>query len=392
MNYEFPDDLVALRSRLRSRITETFPDGFPTIFTEDPQPLAASHEFCRQLGSEGTLTIAWPAEYGGENASLWAQLVVAEEMWAHNEPRGGQYYGSNWIGPTIMKYGSDAQKEQHLKAIAAGDGRWAQGYSEPDAGSDLASLRLRAERVTDGWRLSGQKIWTSYGDYAQWIILLARTSADGDKHDGITVFLLPMDREGIEVRPIKNITGPHDFNEVFFDDVYAADSEVLGQPDRGWEVARTSLGFERVGNPRWARVERLLTEVRAACLDGDGDSGTEPDSGLVARWVEAAIGCRVARLVHYKTIAEREAADGSDVSPLRSSVFRAINTANDQRVMDVLVDCVGPAAWFGHGEQDAVLGAEIQHEWRMSRTATVAAGTYEVQQMVIARETLAGKR
>ena len=385
MDYRFSEELQQLRQQLRDRIVAAFPDGFPTIFNYEAEPLEASHEFCRRLGDDSLMAIAWPKEYGGHDASLWAQMVVAEEMWAHNEPRGGQYYGPNWIGPTIMAYGTEEQKDKHLPTIAAGHGLWAQGYSEPDAGSDLASLQLHAERVDGGWELSGQKIWTSYAGYAEWIILLARTGSGPTKHAGITVFLLPMDREGIEVRPIKEVTGHHDFNEVFFDCAFAADDEVLGDVHEGWEIARASLQFERVGNPRWARVERLLTEAREVMTDRHD----EPEPEQIDEWVRASIGCRVSRVLHYRSVAERERGVSS---PLSSSVFRAYGTLNDQSTTTAVINCLGPTGWLGHGEDGVAMGGEAQHEWRLGMTATVAAGTYEVNQMVIAKEALAGHR
>lgn len=384
MDYTFDEPDRNLRVRLRERISDAFPDGFPTITVDDPRPLEASHEFCRQLGEDGLLTLSWPKEYGGEDASLWAQVVIAEEMWGHGEPRGGQYYGVNWLGPTIMRFGTPAQKEQHLPNIARGRGLWAQGYSEPDAGSDLASLRLRATRVDGGWNLTGQKIWTSYGDYAEWCIVAARTDSSGSKHDGITVFLLPMDRPGIEVRPIRAVGGPHDFNEVFFEEAFAADDEVLGDVNSGWDVIRASLSFERVGTARYARSDRLLAEARATLLERDSPTNEH----VIAEWVDALLNTRVARLLSYRAVAEREQDEQGSVSVLHSSVARIANTLTDQAATAVVYDSLSPASMVGHGEGEAPLGGEPEHEWRWGLAATVAAGTLEIQQILIARELL----
>jgi alkylation response protein AidB-like acyl-CoA dehydrogenase len=393
MDYTFPPELHELRAELRRRIAEAFPDGFPSIFVDDYAVLEASADFCRQLGADGLLTMAWPSEYGGAEASLWAQLVVAEEMWGHGEPRGGQYYGVNWIGPSIMAYGTEAQKAEHLPRIARGEGFWAQGYSEPGAGSDLASLRLRATRCEGGWRLSGQKIWTSYGDFAQWIILPARTDPSGPKHQGITVFLLPMDREGIEVRPIPALAGGHEFNEVFFDEVFARDDEVLAEVGHGWAMVEASLGFERIGTARFMRSDRLLQEVREQLLADESsaeadESSTDPHS--LGRWVDAALATRVARLLTYRAVAERERGDGG-VPAVHGSVHRVANTLNDQVVTSVAMELLSPDSLRGHGEDGVPAGGEIEHEWRHQLAATVAAGTLEIQQIVIAREVL-GRR
>ncbi|MET0703638.1 MAG: acyl-CoA dehydrogenase family protein, partial [Mycobacterium sp.] len=175
MNYDLGDDAAALRARLRELIRNHLPPGFLGAFTEDPQDMAATENFCKILAAEGLLTLAWPVEHGGGGGSVWQQTVLREEMWAHHEPRGAQYMGVNWVGPAIMRYGTEAQKAQHLSAISAGDVIWCQGFSEPDAGSDLASLRTRALRDGDEWVINGQKIWTSYAQMASWCVLATCT-------------------------------------------------------------------------------------------------------------------------------------------------------------------------------------------------------------------------
>ena len=190
-----------------------------------------------RLAEQRLLTINWPHEYGGSDASVWEQTALREELWAASEPRGAQYMGLNWVGPVIMRYGSREQKALHLPAIAAGDEIWCQGFSEPNSGSDLASLQLDAAGDEDGgWRINGQKIWTSYAELADWCFLATRTNRDGPKQHGITIFLVPMDRSGITVRPIESIMGPHHINEVFYDDVRVDAADVLGEVDAGWDV------------------------------------------------------------------------------------------------------------------------------------------------------------
>ena len=156
MDFDLGGEAAALRSQLRSLIATQLPEGYLGAFTADPADLDVAQRFCKTLAERGLLTVAWPAEYGGGGGSVWDQTVVREEMWAHHEPRGAQYMGLNWVGPAIMAFGTDAQKAQHLSAIAAGEVIWCQGFSEPEAGSDLASLRTRATEDGDGWRISGQ--------------------------------------------------------------------------------------------------------------------------------------------------------------------------------------------------------------------------------------------
>jgi alkylation response protein AidB-like acyl-CoA dehydrogenase len=180
MEYSLGSEAEQLRQRLRRLIDEEIPPDFRGALGNDPISNEISDRFCRRLGHEKLLTINWPVEYGGGDQDLWSQTVLREEMWSHYEPRGPQYMGLNWVGPTIMRYGTEQQKKHHLGLIAAGEARWCQGFSEPDAGSDLASLALSARRDEDGsWSLNGQKIWTSYAEVADWCFLTTRTNAHG---------------------------------------------------------------------------------------------------------------------------------------------------------------------------------------------------------------------
>lgn len=167
---------TTLRAQLRGMVREHVPADFLGAFTEDPADLEVAQRFCRLLADRGLLCLAWPEEFGGRGASVWEQTVVREEMWAHHEPRGAQYMGVNWVGPAILRHGTPEQRRRHLPPIARGEVIWCQGFSEPDAGSDLASLRTAARPDGDGWQVSGQKIWTSYATMAQWCFLLTRTS------------------------------------------------------------------------------------------------------------------------------------------------------------------------------------------------------------------------
>jgi alkylation response protein AidB-like acyl-CoA dehydrogenase len=358
-------------------IKANFPPEFLGAFSDDPRDLERTQRFCRLLAAEGLLALAWPVEYGGAGGSSWEQTVLREEMWAHHEPRGPQYMGINWVGPAVMRHGSDQQRQKHLPPIAAGEVIWCQGFSEPGAGSDLASLATKATRAADGWRINGQKIWTSYAQVAQWCVLAARTSADGPKQAGITVFLIPMDREGITVRPIASMLGPHHLNEVFFDNVQAGENEVLGGVGEGWKVMRAALAFERVGIARYARAERLL----ALAIEQMG-IGTLPGS-LRARVAKALVHLRIARLLAYRAI---DAQARGNVSDREASGARMVATRTDQEVGDLLADLLGSGLL--ETGSDAFLYGAIEDFWRYSRAATVASGTLEVQQMLVSRALL----
>jgi alkylation response protein AidB-like acyl-CoA dehydrogenase len=373
-----------LRRTLRELIDEHLPEGFLGAFTDDPNDLATTQHFCRILAERGLLARAWPKEYGGGGGTVWEQTVVREEMWAHHEPRGPQYMGINWVGPAIIRFGTDEQRSRHLPPIAAGEVIWCQGFSEPDAGSDLASLKTRAVADGDTWRVSGQKIWTSYAQMAQWCVLAARTSNDGPRQKGITLFLVPMTEPGITVRPIPSMLGPHHLNEVFFDDVVLTSADVLGEVDQGWTVIREALAYERVGIARYARCDRLMTLLR----DALGERWNELPWSLRARWARALVRLRVARLLAYRVVAAQERDEVCDED---ASVARIAATLCDQEVAEVLMEAAGPQA-LAPPQSRSSLAAAIEDHWRYAQAATVASGTIEIQRMLIARSVLGGHR
>jgi alkylation response protein AidB-like acyl-CoA dehydrogenase len=290
--------------------------------------------------------------------------------------------GLNWVGPAIMAFGSEAQKQQHLPAIAAGDIIWCQGFSEPEAGSDLASLRTRATEDGDGWRINGQKIWTSYAGMAQWCVLAARVGP-GERHEGITMFLVPMDTPGITVRPIRSMLGPHHLNEVFFDDVWAGPDAVLGGVGEGWAVIRRALAHERVGIARYARCERLLSALRRE-LDPVWD---DLPPSIPAAWSRALIQTRVARLLAYRTVRAQETGEPPDVM---ASAARIAVTQCDQSVAELLFQAVEDGSL--EAGTDAPLHGAIEDHWRYAQAATVASGTIEVQRMIVSKALLGGDR
>jgi alkylation response protein AidB-like acyl-CoA dehydrogenase len=386
MDFDLGERADALRARLRGLIGRHFPAEFLGAFTDDPSDLAATEAFCRLLADEGLLALAWPTAYGGGGGSLWEQTVVREEMWAHHEPRGAQYMGINWVGPALMAYGTDAQKHRHLPPIAAGEVIWCQGFSEPEAGSDLAALRTRAVPVgdasgADGWRITGQKIWTSYAGMAQWCIIAARVGS-GEGHEGITMFLVPMDAPGIEVRAIPSMLGPHHLNEVFFDDVAVGSDAVLGEVGGGWSVIKTALAHERVGIARYARCERLLSALGAELAP----VWDQLPPSLHTAWVRALVQVRVARLLAYRTV---HAQDRGVVPDAAASAARIAVTQCDQAVAEVLFSATDHRSL--EAGPDAPLHGAVEDHWRYAQAATVASGTIEVQRMIVARSLLRGE-
>jgi alkylation response protein AidB-like acyl-CoA dehydrogenase len=384
LDYDQGSQVADLRAQLRRLIADHVPADYLGAFTYDPADLEVAQSFCRLLASEGLLCAAWPEEFGGRGASAWEQTAVREEMWAHHEPRGAQYMGVNWVGPALMRHGSPEQQRLHLPPIARGEVIWCQGFSEPDAGSDLASLQTAARRDGDGWRISGQKIWTSYATMAQWCFLLARTSRGERKQQGITVFLVPMDAPGIEVRPIPCMLGPHHLNEVFLDDVWVTEADVLGTVDEGWKVVQEVLAFERVGIARYARVERLLQWAPAAL--GDAWDGL-PDE-LRSRWTRMLVHARRARLLAYRVIATQQT---GQVRPGDTAAYRIAVTRLDQESAEVLMDIAAelPATDSTTDGEARRFRRAVEDHHRYSMSATVASGSIEMQRILLARALLA---
>jgi alkylation response protein AidB-like acyl-CoA dehydrogenase len=379
MDFDLGEQAAVLRHRLRELISTHIADDYLGAFTSDPADLDEAQAFCKTLADEGLLTLSWPVEYGGGGGSLWDQTVVREEMWAHHEPRGAQYMGLNWVGPALMAYGTDEQKAQHLSAIAAGDVIWCQGFSEPEAGSDLASLKTRATEEGDGYRINGQKIWTSYAGMAQWCILAARVGP-GERHEGITMFMVPMGTPGITVRPIRSMLGHHHLNEVFFDDVWAGPDAILGGIGEGWAVIRKALAHERVGIARYARCERLLSALGRELAPHWDDL----PASLHAQWARALVQVRVARLLAYRTVHAQATGAFPDVL---ASTARIAVTQCDQAVAEVLFQAAEESAL--EAGPTAPLHGALEDHWRYAQAATVASGTIEVQRMIVSKALLA---
>jgi alkylation response protein AidB-like acyl-CoA dehydrogenase len=248
MDVRHPPEAEAYREKVQAFLGEHLPTGWKGIGALGREETAAfTEDWRRVLYENGYLAVSWPKEYGGQDLSPLEQIVIAEEFAKAGVPSGGDndVFGIQMVGNTIIKWGTEEQRRHFLPRILSGEDRWCQGYSEPDAGSDLGNLGCRAVLDGDEWVIDGQKIWTSAGHKANWIFVLTRTAADQPKHKGITFLLCPMDQPGVEVRPIRMISGESEFNEVFFTDARTPRANVVGEVHGGWAVAMTLLGYER---------------------------------------------------------------------------------------------------------------------------------------------------
>lgn len=340
----------------------------------------------RRLHDAGLAAISWPTEYGGRAATPTQQLIFNAEMAAAHAPEPINRSAINQLGPTIIQWGTDEQRAHYLPRILSAEDVWCQGFSEPEAGSDLAALKTKAVIDDDELVITGQKIWTSKASYADWIYILARTDPTAEKRDGISYIMADLKSPGIEVRPIRQITGAAEFNEVFFDAVRVPLSNVLGPLHGGWEVAKSTLGYERVGQSRTHRIERRLDilvkmaqQPNALTDNGFGDSYLADRIARYAAQVEA-----------LRQIAAQATAAGvrGDSPGPEASVAKLLTSEVDQSMANFGLELAGPAGTLERGSPGAAKKGNVAQSYLLMRAATFGAGTSEIQRNVIAERLL----
>lgn len=381
MDFGDSPEEAAFRQRLREWLAHNNP-GLPASSTADAY-WDGQEAWHRSLYDAGFFGLSWPKEVGGHGLPSVYDVILDEELAeAGAPPRPSLGY----LVHGILRHGNVDVRRRFLPGLISGRERWCQGFSEPEAGSDLPALRTRATRVDGGWLINGQKVWTSYAGMAQWCFLLARVGTAADRRDGITVFLVDMAQPGIEVRPISSMLGPHHLNEVYFDDVWVPDSEVLGEVGHGWTIVTEVLRFERIGIARYARCEKLLRAAPAAL----GDAWDRLPASLRERWALALVHTRQARLLAYRVLAHAE--NGSP-EPLAAALYRIAVTTLDQEVAEVLMEIVGNRGLGTNDmqvENDRLVEfvREVEDHWRYAQASTVASGTLEMNKQVVARAVL----
>ena len=347
----------------------------------DEASWTATKQMRQKLADRGWLTMHWPEEYGGQKASPVRSTIFNDEMTYHRAP-GRDNFGVRMMGATLMMHGSEEQKNLHLPPVARGEVQWCQGYSEPETGSDLASLDTRAVRDGDEFVINGSKIWTSMGHRGDWIMLLARTDTDAPKHRGISFFLVDMKTPGIQVRPIIDMASRHNFNQVIFDNVRVPARNLVGEENRGWYVAVTLLDFERSGIDYSSNGRRLLDDTWRYATD------TKRDGHVLAQvpWVrnlmaDRYIECEVARLIAYNVAYMQ----GEGLVPNKeASMSKVFGSETVQRVTKTCMEVLGMYGFLNRQDKWAPLEGRIQENWMMSFSGTIAAGTSEIQRNVIA--------
>src|SRR5688500_6174511 len=308
MDFEYSPEQNAFRHEFRQWLASHLPadlcldDPADDRVASDRETFERRRAWQKTMHAAGWVGINWPVEYGGRGAGLIERVIYEEEYAAARAPVLPGSMGLNLVGPTIIHWGTDVQKHAHLPRILNGDEVWAQGFSEPGAGSDLASLQTRAVDRGDHYVINGQKVWTSGAHFAHWIIVLARTNPDAPKHKGISAFLVPLSTKGITVRPLVLLTGHRHFNEVFFEDVNVPRDAILGPIDQGWTVSTTTLMYERhstgARNPI-GQVRGLVALARRLHRDG----GTAWDDPIVRRRLsQLAIDCEAMKLTRLRSL------------------------------------------------------------------------------------------
>jgi acyl-CoA dehydrogenase len=256
---ELPPSALALQREVREFVAREFAalDFRPSLGHTEFHA-----EFTRRVAARGWIGMTWPKRYGGQERSYLDRFVVTEEMLAAGAPCAAHWFADRQTGPSLLRYGSEAQRQRYLPAITRGECFFALGMSEPNSGSDLASVKTRAERVPNGWRVTGQKVWTSWAHKAHAFFVLCRTSPDtGNRHDGLSQLIVALDAPGVTVRPIRFMNGHHHFNEVFLDNVFVADDHVVGEIGQGWKQVTSELALERSGPERYMTTFPLFTEL-----------------------------------------------------------------------------------------------------------------------------------
>ncbi len=342
--------------------------------------VAVRRDFQRKLHAAGYLGMDWPEEWGGRGATVVEKAIFSEEMQRADAPPIANFLGLALLGPALIHHGTEEQRRRFIPKMLSADEIWCQGFSEPGAGSDLAGLRTRAEPDGEHFRITGQKVWTTFGPWADWIFVLARTDP-GDRYGGITFFLMPLDQPGVEVRPLKQITGDAEFGEVFFDGALARSEHIVGKIGEGWKIAMTVLSYERgstsLADP--AKNDRYLDDLIAGVGGrlGNRDVRTKLAWLLVENEVMRANGLRTLATL----------ASGQVPGP-ESSIEKLFWSEYAQRQADVALELLGAEAHLVAGSPGARPEMDWAHELLYSRAGTIYSGSSEIQRNIIAKRAL----
>lgn len=384
MDFEYGEKAEQFRQELRAWLEENLPknktgDDLRIILAGDDREQFL-REWDAKLREAGYTGISWPKEYGGQGLSTLELLVFNEEMVRARAPQRLNFFGEGLVGPTIIQWGTEEQRHYFLPKILSGEHIWCQGFSEPNAGSDLASLQTKAVLDGDEWVVTGQKVWTTMAHYSNWCFVLARTDPEAPKRKGISYLLVPMDQDGIEVRPLKQLTGTSEFNEVFFDGARTAAENVVGGVNNGWTVAMTTLGFERGGTATTSYL-RFSRELRRV-IELARERGRHTDPLIRRRLAHHYIEVELMRYSGYRSLTNLLA--GKPPGP-ESSISKLFWSEYHKRAMETMMSI--------RGLEGQIVGAcyeldAFQQAYLFSLSETIYAGTSEIQRNIIGERIL----
>jgi alkylation response protein AidB-like acyl-CoA dehydrogenase len=374
MDLTFSGSELAFRDELRAWLQDNPPDERPAGGDEDAE-YAWRRAWQRRLYDAGWAAPAWPTEYGGRGASLTESAIYFEEIGRARVPLPANVLGVLLGGPTLMVWGSDEQKERYLAPILSAEEIWCQGFSEPEAGSDLAALKTRAVKDGEEWVVTGQKVWTSGAQYSKWCMLVARTDFEAEKHKGLTYFLMDMEQDAVQVRPLRQLTGESEFNELFIEEARIPDANVVGGVGNGWKVALTTLMNERagLGFALQIRLRHLLDDL----IETAAERGALADPLYADALADLHLRCESIRLLSWKglTDVERYGQPGPE-----GSLTKWLWSDTNQKLTQLAVDIVGPEVLTAH--------TDWSYEMLRARGNSIEGGTTEVLKNIVAERVL----
>src|ERR1700722_4661116 len=401
MDLTYPPEAEALRKEVRSWLEENLPPGWfePGFKLTGPEREAFNAQWVQKLRQGGWICASWPKEYGGKGLSLIEQVALNEEFARAMAPMRADFFGDTLVGPTILQWGTEEQKKEFIPKILDGTIAWCQGFSEPDAGSDLASLKTRAVADGDEWVVTGQKVWTTQAQFADYIFIMVRTDPDVDKHAGISYLLMPMKQPGIDVRPIKQIDGSAEFNEVYFDEARCPRANVVGGDNNGGKGAMTTLGFERGSSATTGhrRFQKELDAIVATARRRGRDTDPQIRQGLAHPWAKG----KIMQINGYRSLTD--ALTGSHHAAALGATNKMFWSEYHRETMNLAIDILGMEGQIltgTGGDVDAVDGplsrrgnkaypvSELQASFFFSRSETIWGGTAEMQRNIIGERAL----
>ncbi|HLN18454.1 MAG TPA: acyl-CoA dehydrogenase family protein [Acidimicrobiales bacterium] len=371
-----------VRAWLVANLPWTYGEGLPPRFDDLAEEVAFLRDWQGRLAEGGWVGVAWPAEYGGRGAGPVEHFIVQEELARARAPEMVGRIGLNLAGPTLLAHGAEEQKARWLPRIVDASQLWCQLFSEPGAGSDLASVSTKAERTDGGFVVSGQKVWTSYAQFADWGICLARSDPAAPKHKGISYLVVDMHAPGVEVRPLVQITGEAEFNEVFLTEVFVPDSQLVGPEHEGWRVANATLSHERGTNPRQLVIHIQLLEELLALAERNG---AFDDRRLRQRLAQAYVEVRLFQLHNVRSISRLS--KGLEPGP-EGSALKLYWSEMSKRLHDTAMEVLGPAAPLWKGAAANPGDGRWQRSWLYYQASSIFAGTNEIQRNIIGERVL----